>query len=297
MEEREVLKRLGFKEEKELASIEQLQDYNISYAEDDENYFNLSDKDGKKPDKIVKSFLAHHDLISPVLHYAYGRIIITGWRACLDGGVEYGRNGVRHDKSWIKERYEARENISSTNEAKHDSGNKAKSIHVDLFMSNFPPSVIKDKELSKANLRKSYPIDAGHVLAKLTNLTPLISDYLGSNQNSDNINTYPQFKSANEKDCKNDHDYGQLHFEREALSNLPCYYEAEAIIRDCNDVVPIGTRIRMIDATNFKEHFHVFIPNIVYENTSSNYILSDDNKVKNYRTFFKGGDLSSLKWK
>ena len=56
MEEKEVLKRLGFKEEKELASIEQLQDYNISYAEDDENYFNLSDNDGKKPAKIIESF-------------------------------------------------------------------------------------------------------------------------------------------------------------------------------------------------------------------------------------------------
>lgn len=60
-------------------------------------------------------------------------------------------------------------------------------------------------------------MDAGHIFGRFTKLTPLISDYLGSNQSSDNINTYPQFKSANEKDCKDDHDYGQLHFEREAL--------------------------------------------------------------------------------
>ena len=283
MEEREVLKRLGFKEEKELASIEQLQDYNISYAEDDENYFNLSDKDVKKPEKIIESFLQYHRYLLPVFHYAYGRVTITGWRAWLENEVVYFHKGARHDKSWIQKRYETRENMSKHDESKDDSTNGTTVTHVDSIMSS--------------GGKKSYPIDAGHVLAKLTNLTPLISDYLGSNQNSDNINTYPQFKNANEKDKITDHDYGQLHFERKALDNLPCYYEAEAIIRDWNDVVPIGTRIRMIDATNFKEHFHVFIPNIVHENTSSNYILSDDNKVDDYSTFFKGGDLSSLKWK
>jgi hypothetical protein len=283
MEEKEVLKRLGFKEEKELASIEQLQDYNISYAEDDENYFNLSDKDGKKPEKIIESFLQYHRYLLPVFHYAYGRVTITGWRAWLENEVVYFHKGARHDKSWIQKRYETRENMSKHDESKDDATNETTVMHVDSIMSS--------------GGKKSYPIDAGHVLAKLTNLTPLISDYLGSNQNSNNINTYPQFKSANEKDCKDDHDYGQLHFEREALSNLPCYYEAEAIIQDWNDVVPIGTRIRMIDATNFKEHFHVFIPNIVYENTTTDHILSDKNEVDDYRAFFKGGDLNSLKWK
>lgn len=200
MKEKEVLKRLGFEEEKELASIEQLQDYNISYAEDDENYFNLSDKDGKKPEKIIESFLQYHRYLLPVFHYAYGRVTITGWRAWLENEVVYFHKGARHDKSWIQKRYETRENMSKHDESKDDSANGTTVTHVDSIMSS--------------GGKKSYPIDAGHVLAKLTNLTPLISDYLGSNQSSDNINTYPQFKSANEKDDKKGHDYGQLHFEK-----------------------------------------------------------------------------------
>lgn len=282
MKEKEVLKRLGFKEEKELASIEQLKDYNISYTEDDENYFNLSNKDGKKPDKIVKSFLAHHDLISPVLHYAYGRIIITGWRACLEEGIEYAHKGVRRDKSWIKRRVEEK----SKNNLTHS---QSKGRHVDSLMIPFLSKNEKSNDLSKW-----YHMDAGHIFGRFTKLTPLISDYLGSNQSSDNINTYPQFKSANEKDDKKGHDYGQLHFEREALSNLPCYYEAEAIIRDWNDVVPIGTRIRMIDADNFNEHFHVFIPNIVHGDFPSDSILEDSDSAQAYSYYFKEGDLNKL---
>lgn len=275
MEEREVLKRLGFKEEKELASIEQLQDYNISYAEDDENYFNLSDKDGKKPEKIIESFLPYQRYILPVLHYAYGRVTITGWRAWLENEVAYFHKGARHDKSWMKKRYET------------------KVLPIDLLMGNFSSDVKDENGLTKQQLQKSYPIDAGHILGKFTKLTPLISDYLGSKQNSDNINIYPQFKNANEQDGKDDHDYGQLHFEREVRDNLPCYYEAEAIIRDWNDVVPIGTRMRMIDTINFKERFHVFIPNIVHEEFSPDSILNKTT-AEQYRAFFKGGDLSKL---
>ena len=81
MEEREVLKRLGFKEEKELASIEQLQDYNISYAEDDENYFNLSDKDGKKPEKIIESFLQYHRYLLPVFHFH--SLLLLSFQLCI----------------------------------------------------------------------------------------------------------------------------------------------------------------------------------------------------------------------
>lgn len=285
MEEREVLRKLGFTSEteeqarKELNSVEQLKPYKVEYAEEDENYYDLlSNNTEKELDKIIKSFSAHHQLILPIFYYAYGRIIITGWRACLYNELQYVHKGAKRDKSWIKKRYEEKADQKENN-------------HVDWLMSQ----LLSDKK--HGEISKQYHMDVGHVFGRFTDLTPLISDFLDSDQNHDHINIYPEFKSANENDKKDGTDYGQLHFENEAKSNKPCYYEAEAIFRDWNDVVPIGTRIRIIDINNSKELHHVFIPNVVHGKFPKDSILNDDATAADYRKFFEEGDLEALKKK
>ena len=64
----------------------------------------------------------------------------------------------------------------------------------------------------------TYHIESGHVFGRFTNLTPLIGDILGSDQNVDNINIYPQFRDANAKVGKTDRK-PQSFFEGEASSN------------------------------------------------------------------------------
>ncbi|MDT9606232.1 hypothetical protein [Lactobacillus johnsonii] len=91
--------------------------------------------------------------------------------------------------------------------------------------------------------------------------------------------------------------------------------------------MPIGTRIRIVEVErqdknadptfvkNSDLSTQVFIPNCDYikskdtidnENSTSepentvdneNSTLEPENTVDDYRTFFKGGDLNSLKWK
>lgn len=97
MEERKVLKRLGFKEDENLGEVKQLRNYSIEYIEgNNNNYFRLTDN--KKPVKIIEYFLLHSQPILPVCHYEYGRVIITGWRGCLWKGMgEYIHKNVRHD--------------------------------------------------------------------------------------------------------------------------------------------------------------------------------------------------------
>ncbi|TVU93440.1 hypothetical protein [Lactobacillus gasseri] len=289
MDEQEVLKKLGFTSEteeeleqarKDLNSVEQLKHYELKYAEKDENYYKLTDKVKQKPDMIIKTFSAHHQLILPVFYYAYGRIIITGWRACLDKNMGYYHKGVRHDESWIKRRYKEQVDLNHTD-----------ADCIDWLMNQ----LLFEKK--HGDISKHYHMDAGHIFGRFTNLTPLISDFLGSDQNYNHINIYPQFKSANENNKKNGQDYGQSHFENEARDNKPCYYEAEAIFRDWNDVVPIGTRIRIIDISNSEELRHVFIPNVAHGDFPKDSILNNDATAVNYRNFFKEGDLRPLKWK
>lgn len=295
MEEREVLRKLGFTSDteeqarKELNSVEQLKPYKVEYAEEDENYYDLQPKNPEDIDnkeklhEIVKSFSAHYRIILPVFHYAYGRIIIIGWRACLYNELQYVHKGAKRDKSWIKKRYEEKDDPQKDNPKK---GN-----HVDWLMSQ----LLSDKK--HGDVSKPYHMDVGHVFGRFTDLTPLISDFLGSDQNHDHINIYPEFKSANENDKKDGIDYGQLHFENEAKIHKPCYYEAEAIFRDWNDVVPIGTRIRIIDINNSKELYHVFIPNVVHGKFPQDSILNDAATAADYHKFFKEGDLQALKKK
>lgn len=73
MEERKVLKRLGFKEDENLGEVKQLRNYSIEYIEgNNNNYFKLTDN--KKPAKIIEDFSSHNQIILPVCHYEYGRV-------------------------------------------------------------------------------------------------------------------------------------------------------------------------------------------------------------------------------
>lgn len=289
MKEKEVLRRLGFEEDENLGEVKQLRNYSIEYTEgNNNNYFRLTDN--KKPAKIIEDFSSHNQIILPVCHYEYGRVIITGWRGCLSENMkEYVPEDVSHKESWINKR-------------KKEKGNKA--MLLDTLMRE---ALSKNYE---ENLSATYCIDAGHVFGRFTRLTSYIGDILGSNQNVNNINIYPQVKEANE--ISNTERKSQLDFENEARDNKPCYYEAEAICKEWTDIVPIGTRIRIIDIQNSKELHHVFIPNCKYpksdegKNSDSgskdtvdneNSTSEPENTVDDYRAFFKGGDLNSLKWK
>lgn len=286
MEEREVLKRLGFKEDENLGEVKQLRNYSIEYIEgNNNNYFKLTDN--KKAAKIIDNFLSHHQPILPVCYYEYGRVIITGWRGCLWKGMgEYTHKNVRHDESWINKRKKEKE---------------SKSKFLDTLMCE-----VLSKNYEE-NLSATYCIDAGHVFGRFTHLTSYIGDILGSNQNVNNINIYPQVKEANE--ISNTERKSQLDFENEARDNKPCYYEAEAICKEWTDIVPIGTRIRIIDIQNSKELHHVFIPNCKYPKSDKgknpdsgskdtvdkeNSTSEPENTVENYRAFFKEGDLNKL---
>lgn len=161
--------------------------------------------------------------------------------------------------------------------------------------------------LRRKKLSNKYEIDAGHVFGMFTDSTSYIGDILGSNQNVNNINIYPQVKEANE--IFNTERKSQLDFENEARDNKPCYYEAEAICKEWTDIVPIGTRIRIIDIQNSKELHHVFIPNCKYpkskkgkdSDSGSKDMVDKENSTsepnisaEQYRAFFKEGDLNKL---
>lgn len=104
MKEKEVLKRLGFEEDENLGEVKQLRNYSIEYTEgNNNNYFRLTDN--KKPAKIIEDFSSHNQIILPVCHYEYGRVIITGWRGCLSENMkEYVPEDVSHKESWINKR-------------------------------------------------------------------------------------------------------------------------------------------------------------------------------------------------
>lgn len=331
MKEKEVLKRLGFEDRKSLNEIEQFQDYDLQYVEENKNYFNISikktktsEKKHKNAEKVIENFLAYHQVILPVCHYNYGRVIITGWRGCLLHKLkEHPRKDFSHDESWLNKR-------AKTNKGK-------KSDNIDYLMFKVLASKYEKDESKKDKSKESssteqnitlsskYNMDVGHVFGKFTGLTSLIEEILGSNQQVDNTNVYPQFKYANElpKDSDKLHknkNCSQAYFESEAENHMPCYYEAEAICADWNDVVPIGTRIRIIDINTFNELYHVFVPNCDYDEDNEERPLDSENigdrkksdsgskdtvdkvnstsepdiSAEQYRAFFKEGDLNKL---
>ena len=289
MEEKEVLRKLGLENERELSELDQLNKYSLDYDEKND-LFRLSDKD----ELVVNNSLSHlssTQLIQPILFYRdYAKIIITGWRALLYVAPASDEDSENHEPSWIKKKIE-----------------NGKGTSVDKVMVGESELIGKETKITKSDLN----IQAGHLLGKFSGILQNIEKYLGTDQNIDNIMTYPQFKRANESSKEYS---GQSKVESNIWNNRDTcfYYEAEAIFANINDNIPIGTRLRVIPVRkNEKDNrqyvidsdadeeiaVHVFIPNCDYAEEDSKSVLKRENTVDDYRTFFKGGNLNSLKWK
>ena len=296
MEEREVLKRLGFKEEENLGKVEQLKNYELSYAggkESPNDYFYLTDKNNI--DDLMSAYLKILSTEQPVLPiFYYGRI--AGWRAYLnpDSSTDDKKIIKRYEPPYIK-----------IHEKDVQPGSTDELIYV--------PQPKKDKKgLTSANTR----IERGHVLLGCASSFLPFKSFLKRadyNKYSNLINTIPQFKRAN---GNNSNSHGQEYFEKIITDhkNLQFFYECEAIFARPTDKVPIGTRIRIVEVErqdnnadppfvkNSDLSTQVFIPNCDYiksKNTvdNENSTSEPENTVDDYRAFFKGGDLNSLKWK
>lgn len=283
MEEREVLKRLGFEEDENLGEVEQLKNYELSYAggkESPNDYFYLTDKNNI--DDLMSAYLKILSTEQPVLPiFYYGRI--AGWRAYLkpDSSTDDKKIIKRYEPPYIK-----------IHEKDVQPGSTDELIYV--------PQPKKDKKgLTSADTR----IERGHVLLGCASSFLPFKSFLKRadyNKYSNLINTIPQFKRAN---GNNSNSHGQEYFEKIITDhkNLQFFYECEAIFARPTDKVPIGTRIRIVEVErqdnnadptfvkNSDLSTQVFIPNCDY--------IKSENTVDDYRAFFKGGDLNSLKWK
>lgn len=296
MEEKEVLKRLGFKEDENLGKVEQLKNYELSYAggkESPNDYFYLTDKNNI--DDLMSAYLKILSTEQPVLPiFYYGRI--AGWRAYLNP------NSSTDDKKIIK-RYEPP--YIKIHEKDVQPGSTDELIYV--------PQPKKDKKgLTSVDTR----IERGHVLLGCASSFLPFKSFLKRadyNKYSNLINTIPQFKRANGNNSKS---HGQEYFEKIITDhkNLQFFYECEAIFARPTDKVPIGTRIRIVEVErqdnnadptfvkNSDLSTQVFIPNCDYIKSkdtvdNENSTSEPENTVDDYRAFFKGGDLNSLKWK
>ena len=229
----------------------------------------------------------------PVLPiFYYGRI--AGWRAYLNPDLSMKDKKIRYEPPYIK-----------IHEKDVQPGSTDELIYV--------PQPKKDKKgLTSADTR----IERGHVLLGCASSFLPFKSFLKRadyNKYSNLINTIPQFKRANGNNSKS---HGQEYFEKIITDhkNLQFFYECEAIFARPTDKVPIGTRIRIVEVErqdnnadptfvkNSDLSTHVFIPNCDYiksENKvdNENSTSEPENTVDDYRTFFKGGDLNSLKWK
>lgn len=293
MEEKEVLKRLGFKEDENLGKVEQLKNYELSYAggkESPNDYFYLTDKNNI--DDLMSAYLKILSTEQPVLPiFYYGRI--AGWRAYLNPDLS------TDDKKIIK-RYEPP--YIKIHEKDVQPGSTDELIYVPQ----------PKKGLTSADTR----IERGHVLLGCASSFLPFKSFLKRadyNKYSNLINTIPQFKRAN---GNNSNSHGQEYFEKIITDhkNLQFFYECEAIFARPTDKVPIGTRIRIVEVErqdnnadptfvkNSDLSTQVFIPNCDYIKSkdtvgNENSTSEPENTVDDYHTFFKGGDLNSLKWK
>ncbi len=281
MEEREVLKRLGFKEDENLGKVEQLKNYELSYAggkESPNDYFYLTDKNNI--DDLMSAYLKVLSTEQPVLPiFYYGRI--AGWRAYLNPDLSTKDKKIRYEPPYIK-----------IHEKDVQPGSTDELIYV--------PQSKKDKNVfTSADTR----IERGHVLLGCASSFLPFKSFLKRvdyNKYSNIINTIPQFKRANGNHSKS---HGQEYFEKIITDHkdLQFFYECEAIFARPTDKVPIGTRIRIVEVErqdnnadptfvkNSDLSTQVFIPNCDY--------IKSENTVDDYRAFFIGGDLNSLKWK
>ena len=108
MEEKEVLKKLGFKDEASLQQVDQLKTYELNYVDD---HFDLVEKNKAAVQNSVNR-LSDAQQFMPIFYYSvYGRVIISGWRALLNinsndlnNNDTKSKSDLRHNQSFIIEK-------------------------------------------------------------------------------------------------------------------------------------------------------------------------------------------------
>jgi len=116
MDEKEVLKKLGFKDEASLQAVDQLKNYELNYVDD---YFDLVEKNKTAVQNSLNR-LSDTQQFMPIFYYSvYGRVIISGWRALLNinsnssnKNETKSKSDLRHNQSWISAKSDEN-NVSS----------------------------------------------------------------------------------------------------------------------------------------------------------------------------------------
>lgn len=99
MEEKEVLKKLGFKDEASLQAVDQLKNYELNYVDD---YFDLVEKNKTAVQNSLNR-LSDTQQFMPIFYYSvYGRVIISGWRALLNINSNSSNKNETKSKSGVK---------------------------------------------------------------------------------------------------------------------------------------------------------------------------------------------------
>ncbi|GBG04422.1 hypothetical protein NR996_01700 [Lactobacillus rodentium] len=288
MNEEDVFKRMGFSNcDFDNEQVVQLAPYNLNYKE---NYFEVEFKEQfkEKQEKLIENYkyvLSNSQSIVPI--YFYGRVV--GWRIILN--KEQAESNKQYEPPFLR--------INSNNTE-------------------------ADKKINERDAHEV--VQGGHILGNfIHNYFPFESFFGNHHKKTPRRNVYdeyPQFKRANENRRLGSGKNGQGYFESLIakynnehqsfkLNNneMIFYYECEAIFKEKDDKIPIGTRLFVIKNLDKLENInkqknlnhpdkldipvHVFIPNCDYaeENLAS---VPNDLTVENYREFFKNGKLSDL---
>lgn len=295
MDEQEVLKKLGFTSEteeeleqarKDLNSVEQLKHYKLKYTgkyDPLKDIFSVTDNNRVVADKLMNNYInvvSTDQPLIPIFHYRK----VAGWHAYLNPN-----NTVQ--TKWEPPCFKTKPKLECET-----------SVY----------KLLKDVVYLKgeSHSRSDFNIEKGHLLGRFLNYFFSFEKFFGNkNRTTTNyLNEYPQFKRANEN---SEDSTGQQLLENRIRDNKSSsfYYEVEAIFTYPTDLIPIGTRIKIITLEKTEDgHYqkstypddvfeHVFVPNCDYAESDPASVLSSDNTAEDYRKFFKKGDLKALKRK
>lgn len=257
MKEKEVLKRLGIRDKKELISLRQFSEI-LGCIWSNGNYYELTPKIPRLINKI--EFLNNPE----------------GFQS-IDINKKITLNCYRRDKDDLKRK------------------NRYVGWKVKIPRRVLLKEDISDYYKTNDGIPHNNCVHRGHLLGKqferfLFDSTSIRNGkiHFFDKNNIDNI--YQQFSRAN---CNGKFNNGQSYFENIVCGIIEnytsnriyesCYYEVEAIFLDITDEIPIGNRILFFDKKNFENSFHVFVPNF-----SEEYVLKNSCYLK-YRKRYKSG--------
>lgn len=272
---KEIYKRLGLKNYN-LENIEQLKNFTLDY---NKNFFELNSKDKRKQRKIIENYINVLSIDQPIIPIFYYRRVI-GWRVILDP--------KRKDE--VK-RYEPPFLKISIGENDVDNAINTRGKFLNL-------------------------IDGGHLLGQFTNKYFNFESFFGDHKKEkikrNRYDEFPQFSRANRNRKTGSGENGQEYFENQVshfddkIGTLTTvfYYEVEAIFKEKEDKIPIGTRLYVLNKNNgifnfntnngrnknkLKVPFHVFIPNCDYFDKNEDFIMDTATSQ-----FFKNGSIEYL---